>query len=196
MILLITPAARGQECASAIELATTQPTQLASTLQDAAGHTVSTNFYWLSAKVSSFDWEKTTFVHTPSPAYEDFTALNRLSPVKLEATADIKQDVKQNNGAVTVHVKNPTKQLAFQVCLAVLDKNGEKEILPVLWDDNYFTLLPGESQVVSATFDRQQLQHVQLEVKVSGWNVVPQTKLLRATTPVSKKASGHAKKQH
>lgn len=38
MILLITPAARGQECASAIELATTQPTQVASTLQDAAGH--------------------------------------------------------------------------------------------------------------------------------------------------------------
>ncbi len=166
-------------------------------LRDAAGHTVSSNFYWLSAKASSFDWEKTTFVHTPSPTYEDFTALNRLSPVKLEATANIKQDVKQNNGTVTVHVKNPTKQLAFQVCLAVLDKNGEKEILPVLWDDNYFSLLPGESRVVSATFDRQQLQHVQPQVKVSGWNVVPQTKPLRASTPTSKKAgSGHAKKQH
>jgi hypothetical protein len=37
MILLITPSARGQECAAAIELATTQPAELATTLQDAAG---------------------------------------------------------------------------------------------------------------------------------------------------------------
>jgi hypothetical protein len=36
MILLITPSARGQECAAAIEAATAEPTRLAKTLHDAA----------------------------------------------------------------------------------------------------------------------------------------------------------------
>jgi len=148
-------------------------------LRDAAGHTVSSNFYWLPAKTSSFDWEKTTFFYTPSPVYEDFTALNRLSPVKLEAAADLA--LVHNDGTVTVHVKNPSKQLAFQVCLQVLQKEGDKEILPVLWDDNYFSLLPGESRVVTATLDQSQLQHVQPEIKVSGWNIVPQEKLISAS---------------
>ena len=148
-------------------------------LRDAAGHTVSSNFYWLPAKTSSFDWEKTTFFYTPSPVYEDFTALNRLSPVKLEAAADLA--LAHNDGTVTVHVKNPSKQLAFQVCLQVLQKEGDKEILPVLWDDNYFSLLPGESRVVTATLDQSQLQHVQPEIKVSGWNIVPQEKLISAS---------------
>ena len=38
MILFITPAARGQECAAAIELATAQPVQVSANLHDAASH--------------------------------------------------------------------------------------------------------------------------------------------------------------
>src|ERR1700747_3339865 len=37
MILLITPSARGQECALAIQASTDQPTPVTSTLQEAAG---------------------------------------------------------------------------------------------------------------------------------------------------------------
>ena len=38
MILFITPSARGQECAQAIEEATSHPTQVSATLQDAVSH--------------------------------------------------------------------------------------------------------------------------------------------------------------
>src|SRR5260370_9421560 len=86
-------------------------------LQDTAGPPLTANFYWLSAHASSFTCDKTPFFPTPSPTSEDFTALNRLSPVKLDSTAELKQDVKQNNGAVPVNVKNPTNKLTFQVYL-------------------------------------------------------------------------------
>jgi len=150
-------------------------------LQDAAGHTISSNFYWLSAQASSFDWDKTTFFYTPSPVYEDFTALNRLAPVKLETAADLSSA--HNDDTVTVRLKNPSKHLAFQVCLQVSRKSDGAEILPVLWDDNYLTLMPGESRTVTATFDHEQLQHVQPEVKVSGWNIVAQTAAIAAPAP-------------
>ena len=163
---------------------TTPVTFVKLSLHDPGGHIVSSNFYWLSAKVSSFDWEKTTFFYTPSPTYEDFTALDRLSPVKLQATADFALA----HNTVTVRVKNPSSQLAFQVCLQVLEKNGEKEILPVLWDDNYVTLMPGESRTISASFEPPQLQHVQPELKVSGWNIVQQIKPISASSTGNKRA--------
>ena len=144
------------------------------TLQDSSGRTVSSNFYWLSAKASTFDWEKSTYVNTPLLSYEDLTALNRLAPVNLETTAD--RRVARDDDTITVQVKNPSKQLAFQVCLQVTRKGNGSEILPVLWDDNYFSLMPGESAVVTATFDKAQLQGVQPEVQVSGWNIVSETK--------------------
>jgi exo-1,4-beta-D-glucosaminidase len=161
-------------------------------LDDASGHSVSSNFYWLPAKSSSFDWDKTTFVHTPSPAYEDLTALNNLSLVKLQSSSALA--LKGDAGAVTVQVKNPSNHLAFQVCLEVLDKNGDKEILPVLWDDNYFSLMPGESKTVSAVFDRRQLQHVQPEVRIGGWNILSQTKSLSLSPSQKKVPSAQARK--
>ncbi len=85
------------------------------------------------------------------------------------------------------HTLPLASQLAFQVCLQVLQKDGEKEILPVLWDDNYVTLMPGESRVISASFEPSQLQRVQPELKVSGWNIVPQTKLIATAAVRSRK---------
>ena len=36
------------------------------------------------------------------------------------------------------------------------DSDGE-EILPVLWEDNYFALLPGQSRQVTATYQAKDL---------------------------------------
>jgi exo-1,4-beta-D-glucosaminidase len=41
-------------------------------------------------------------------------------------------------------------------------------VLPVLWEDNYFSLLPGQSRQVTATYAQQRAK---LAVEVSGWNV-------------------------
>ena len=33
---------------------------------------MSTNFYWISAKTTVYDWDKTTYRYTPASSYEDF----------------------------------------------------------------------------------------------------------------------------
>ena len=50
---------------------------------------------------------------------------------------------------------------------------GEKgeEILPVVWEENYISLLPGEKREVTATYRTRELGTVKPVVEVSGWNV-------------------------
>jgi exo-1,4-beta-D-glucosaminidase len=48
---------------------------------------------------------------------------------------------------------------------------GGPEILPVIWEDNYVTLLPGEKREVNATYRASALGPAKASVEVSGWNV-------------------------
>ena len=48
--------------------------------------------------------------------------------------------------------------------------DGE-EILPVRWEDNYVSLLPGERRTIEARFDPADAGSGELSLEVSGWNV-------------------------
>ena len=63
------------------DLTTTYFVQLR--LDDAAGRTVSSNFYWLSTKPDVPDWEKSTWFYTPSKSFADLRALAGLPAVDL-----------------------------------------------------------------------------------------------------------------
>jgi len=71
---------------------------------------------------------------------------------------------------VRVRIKNPSSQLAFQIRLALVDAESGDEILPVLWEDNYLSLLPGESRTLVAHYDSP-LGAEALKLDVSGWNI-------------------------
>jgi len=45
--------------------------------------------------------------------------------------------------------------------------------VPVFWEDNYFSLLPGESRIVKAKFSSHAAGGRQPAVIVDGWNVAP-----------------------
>jgi exo-1,4-beta-D-glucosaminidase len=60
------------------------------------------------------------------------------------------------------------------VHLKVNQGSGE-EILPVLWEDNYFSLLPGEKRELSASYAADQLQGAKPVIELQGWNVRPKT---------------------
>ena len=70
-----------------------------------------------------------------------------------------------------VTVENPSKTLAFFIRLKVNKGEKGEEILPVIWEDNYFSLLPGEKREVSATYRSSALGTAQPTAEVSGWNV-------------------------
>ena len=70
-----------------------------------------------------------------------------------------------------VTVSNPGKTLAFAVRLKVKRDSDGEEILPVLWEDNYFALLPGQSRQITATYQAKDVGRAKAVVDVSGWNV-------------------------
>jgi exo-1,4-beta-D-glucosaminidase len=148
-------------------------------LKDDKPRIVSTNFYWLPAKYATFDWAATTFVNTPSPSYEDLTSLNRLPEAKIQMSAAVVND--GANRKVRVKLKNSGTVLAFQMCVRIFDSTTDHDLLPVLWDDNYFELMPGESRTITATYDAKQIQGVRPVVELSGWNVAPRNQRLGST---------------
>ena len=138
-------------------------------LQDSTGKLVGSNFYWLSTKPETLDWAKTTWWMTPTESYADFTALSQLPRVKLKVTD--RSERKGEEGITHVILQNPSKSLAFFVRLKV-DKGAKgEEILPVIWEDNYISLMPGEKREISATYHASDLGAVKPSVEVSGWNV-------------------------
>ena len=138
-------------------------------LQDSTGKRVGSNFYWLSTKPETLDWAKTTWWMTPTASYADFTAISQLPKVTLKVTDRTERKGEEEITHVTL--ENPSKSLAFFVRLKV-DKGAKgEEILPVVWEDNYLSLLPGEKREITATYHASELGAAKPTVEVSGWNV-------------------------
>jgi exo-1,4-beta-D-glucosaminidase len=69
-----------------------------------------------------------------------------------------------------VTIRNPSKSLAFFVRLKLSKGANGEEVLPILWQDNYFSLLPGESREITATYQAKQLGADKPVLSVKGWN--------------------------
>ena len=139
-------------------------------LSDAGGKQLSDNFYWLSTKADTLNWAKQQdTVYTPQAEFGDLTGLNSLPQVKLNA------NVVSGTGTAQVTVSNPSKAIAFMVHLRVTRGKDGEDLTPIFWDDNYFSLLPGESRTVAAKFDQSSLDGKEAVVVLDGWNVSPAT---------------------
>ena len=140
------------------------------TLEDSGGKVVSTNWYWLSTKQDVPDGEKTTWWDTPTKSFADLTGLATLPQVRLQGSS-----TSENKGADTVThvtVENPTGKLAFFVHLRITKGREGKEVLPILWEDNYFELMPGEKRDVTATYPTKEVQGITPVVEAEAWNAV------------------------
>jgi len=69
-----------------------------------------------------------------------------------------------------VKISNPTGHLALLVQLALTQGRGGGEILPVLWEDNYFSLMPGATREVTARLAAADAGSAQPYLEVGGWN--------------------------
>ncbi|MGD0214103.1 MAG: sugar-binding domain-containing protein [Terriglobales bacterium] len=139
-------------------------------LHDAAGKLVSDNFYWLSTKPDKLDWaRKFEEVYTPQSAYADLTALNTLPPVTLTVHSSLSQEGKES--VVHAYVENRSSSLAFMVHLRVAKASSGEDVVPIFWDDNYVSLMPGEKRELSARFESDKTNGG-LGLTVDGWNVV------------------------
>ena len=148
------------------ELPNLSPTWfLALRLDDASGRSLSRNVYWLSTKPDQLQWDKSEWYVTPVSQYADLTGLDRLPKAELVASARFEP------GRAHVTLENPSPALAFFVHMSVRKGAGGEEVLPVLWDDNYVTLLPGEKLELAARYSAKDLGTAKPVVAVDGWNV-------------------------
>jgi len=147
-------------------------------LQDASGREISNNFYWLSTSpdvpgTEGYTQDRAFYIHPKSTA--DFTDLIALPAVEL----NVSWTIEDANGEkiARVAVENPTRNLAFLVHLAVtrpvrrLRGEGGAEVSPTFWEDNYFSLLPGEKRSIAGAFAAEDLSGAAPAIRVDGWNV-------------------------
>jgi exo-1,4-beta-D-glucosaminidase len=148
------------------------------TLADAAGRPLSNNFYWVPGTLTTFDWPKTEYTHTPALRHEDLTALASLPAANVASRAEIAST--SAGREIRVHLENHSAALAFQIRAAVRTPSGGL-IAPVLWSDNWIELTPGESTTLTALLP--DVESGAPVVQIEGWNVAPVT--LTPTTEVA-----------
>ena len=140
------------------------------------GKVISRNFYWLPAKPDVLDKASATWFCTPVREYADLTALRDLPPAQItlgecHSTADSANEI------IHVDVANPSDRLAFFVQFRLADAVGD-DVLPVVWSDNYVSLLPGEVTTIRARIPVGSRRALPLSIEVRGLNVSRQTAAL------------------
>jgi len=134
-------------------------------LKDAAGKVVSRNFYWVPGTLTTFDWSRTDYTHTPAARHEDLSVLSSLPAAELVAHAEMEKTARGRE--VRVELENPSAALAFQVNAAVRTQAGGL-IAPVIWSDNWIELVPGEKRVLTALLPDGFADGAKVEI--ASWN--------------------------
>jgi exo-1,4-beta-D-glucosaminidase len=75
-----------------------------------------------------------------------------------------------SNLVLNTLLKNKTDKITFFASLAVVNEKSN-QIFPLFWDDNYFSLLPGESRSISCTITKTSLKGQKVFLELSGWNI-------------------------
>lgn len=132
-------------------------------LFDEKGKEVSDAFYWRSN--DKYEGRKTL----TGPATSGFEPLAQLKEVQLKAKSKLTKDDKWQT--MELEVKNTGSSLAFFIQLQYLDENG-KPVRPSFYSDNFFSLLPGESQKIKIETSIDNLP-AGGQFVIKGWNVKP-----------------------
>jgi exo-1,4-beta-D-glucosaminidase len=135
-----------------------------------AGQLLSRNFYWISTKPDVLDFAKTEWYYTPQTDFADFSALQDLPKASVRAALRPAAGT-EHDAAFQVVIENTGKSVAFLTRLRLVRGKEHTEILPVFWDNNYISLLPGEKREVSVFVRKSDLGAAQPELLLDGWNL-------------------------
>ena len=131
-------------------------------LTDLNSNLLSDNFYWRGT------------------TYENYTALSTLPGVTPAWSASYGT----TNGSTTITAvfSNPTTNILFAARLKLLNASGAR-VLPTIYSDNYFSLVPGDVKVVTAEFTNNANSSGPLQLVLMGWNIPTQTILNLTISP-------------
>jgi exo-1,4-beta-D-glucosaminidase len=128
------------------------------------GKVVDRNTYWRSTKPDVVDWAATQGnPQATMTRYADLTGLRTLPRTSVGATAT------PGHGTTKVTITNTSNEVAFFL------RADLRRVPWATWTDNDITLWPGESQVVTATYDPADLHGATPVVTLSGFNTATVT---------------------
>ena len=130
-------------------------------LYNEKGKEVANTFYWRSN--DKYEGRKTL----TGPTSSGFEDLSKLKQVQLKTTYKAYQEADRH--FIKAEIKNTSSTIAFFTQLQLLDQN-KKPVRPSFYTDNFFSLLPGESQTVIIETATADMPSEPLFV-VKGWNV-------------------------
>ncbi|MEV4316676.1 beta-mannosidase [Actinocrispum sp. NPDC049592] len=146
---------------------------------------VSRNVYWLSTKADQVDFARTigegSGAEFQPNGYADLTGLQSLAPAQISTRSWTHQEGDSLVTTVTIRNVSTTPTVGFMLRADVRRGSdgrplaGDNQVLPILWSQNDITLWPGESQTITARYDRSALHGSRPVVTVSGWNVNQQS---------------------
>jgi exo-1,4-beta-D-glucosaminidase len=93
------------------------------------------------------------------------TALNTMPAASVEMKA--LQKKVGSESYVTIRLHNPTAHIAFFERATISAEKDGNEILPILYDDNYVTVYPGETVEIHGTVRKEAEAYW---VKLEGYN--------------------------
>ncbi|WP_161596725.1 glycoside hydrolase family 2 protein [Chitinophaga vietnamensis] len=137
----------------------------------AGQHEISRNFYVLSVRADLLDTAKTNWYVTPQTQFADLTALQHLPAVSLAMKEQLRQHGDTTLATLTLH--NNSRELAFMVHADIRRQRSKAAVVPVFWEDNDITLLPGESITINGYVYTKDIAGDKPLISLSGWNIVP-----------------------
>ncbi len=139
-------------------------------LHDEKGGLITDNFYALSTRSDVLDDAKASWYVTPIKDFADLSGLAALPPAAVDCRE--RRDLIAGRTEIAATLKNMSTAPAFMIELMIVKDRSGDAIAPVFWDDNYLTLLPGETRTVRVRFDPSQLGGEKAVLKIGGWNAV------------------------
>ena len=129
------------------------PTSSTPGILGADGAPLATNFYWLPARPDVLDWEKSEWYYTPVRRFADLTALGRLPAAASCAVGHRFAPAPRGlaGGRGDARERGPDRSLSSSSWTVAGGKSG-RLAAPILWDDNYVSLLPGEKREIRGLF--------------------------------------------
>ncbi len=136
-------------------------------LKDASNKLISDNFYWISSKQDSLDFENSEWFYTPMKSYADLKDINNLPAATIQYDEKYSSNGDEQNIEATI--ENTSDKIAFFIELKVVDEKTGQSFLPIFWSDNYISLLPHAKKIIKGTF-RVPSDNEIPRLVVKGWN--------------------------
>ncbi|GHT46845.1 hypothetical protein FACS189440_05780 [Bacteroidia bacterium] len=119
---------------------------------DSKGIELADNFTWINA------YEK-----------YNYSYMSYMSEAKLNISYQSTKKSKYGENRYLMTVKNTGNSAALMIRVKTMNEKTNELVLPVYYQDNYFSLMPGESKTISITLDKKHLK-VKPSFYVEGWN--------------------------